>query len=153
MVPDSVSVLMTGRILPGDIGRTDEGTPVSLLDFKGRALVIILTGEGLEKDKLNMLKHIKNDINGFYKYSCSPVLVSFESEQLLAAARELNNLPFMMISDFSRDIHRAMGFDPALNETVIWIADEDSKLVAAIPFMASREQLSTALAALPRLFK
>ena len=137
--------------MPQAIGRTDEGTPVSLCDLKGRAVAVFLTGETMDENTTTLFKSIATAIEDFSGMDYSPVVVSTQPEEVLAASRELHGLPFMMISDFSRDIHRKLGFGIQEEFAKVWIADDECEIVAVVPPMSSEEQVSATIEAITRV--
>ncbi len=156
MAINKINVSLIGKKLPQNTGRTDEGTPISLFDFKGRAIAVFFTGEGILSSDLVLVRKLKEASKEFLLYNCSPVWVSTESEEILAAARDLDKLPFMIISDFSKEIHNEMQYDFSLDKLSdkieVWIADDKGKIISAIPSMEPGSLVNATMAALPRYF-
>ncbi|MBN2717073.1 MAG: redoxin domain-containing protein [Deltaproteobacteria bacterium] len=137
--------------IPSVPGRTDEGTPISLTDFKGRALAVFFLGKGFERTELTLVKNIKRRIDEFLEFECSPIVVSMEPEEILSSAREAEDLPFLLISDYHGAIHEAVNGLPTESAIGSWIVNDESKIVAAVPSMPPREQVSATVAALSRI--
>jgi len=152
MAIKKINVSLIGKELPRDTGRTDEGTPISLFDFKGRAIAVFLTGDGVLSSQLKLVRQLKEASKEFLSYNCSPIWVSTESEEILAAARDLDKLPFMIISDFSKEIHNEMQYDFSSDKINVWIADDKGKIISAIPSMEPISLVNATIAALPRYF-
>ena len=152
MTINKMQTQLIGKDIPMDTARTDEGTPVSLYDFKGRALVLFLSGEGLTQKNRILVKHMKATTKYFLKYECSPVWISTDSEQILAATRRMYDLPFMIISDFAKEIHSNFGFNFNDNKIAVWVTDKNSKIIYTMPSMEPVELVNATLQALERVF-
>ena len=137
--------------IPDIPGRTDEGTPISLADFNGRALAVFFTGKMLERTEITLLKNIKRRVEEFLEFECSPVVVSMASEEILASVRESEDLPFLLISDVDGAIHEAVNGGQTKEAIGSWLVNDDGKIVSAIPPMPPREQVSATVAALARI--
>jgi peroxiredoxin len=152
MAINKMQAELIGKTIPMDTGRSDEGTPVSLYDFKGRSLAVFLSGEGLTKKNKALIKRIKDATDEFLKYDCSPIWISTESEELLSAARQLYDLPYMIISDFSKEIHDSLGFDFNSQSIDVILSDDEGKIVYTVPSMEPLELVNATLSALDRVF-
>jgi peroxiredoxin len=135
-----------GRSLPSCVGRTDEGTPVSLQDFRGRALAVFPGGE----EDGSLARFVAHSANKFLALEVSAIVIATCSEDDLAALRSRERLPMVMLSDFSRDIHRFFecpqkGFCPA------FLADEEGHIAAAISPSAPEARVRAVLEAASRL--
>lgn len=137
--------------IPDYLGRTDEGTPISLADFKGRALAVFFLGKGFSRTELTMVKSIKRRIDDFLEFDCSPIVVSMESDEVLCSVRDSEELPFLMISDHSGMIHAAINGAPTEEALGSWLVGDDGRIVSAIHLMPPREQVSATVAALTRV--
>ena len=152
MTVNKMQAQLIGKELPMETGRTDEGTPVSLYDFRGRAMAVFLSGKGVTGKNSDFVRHLKEATPDFLKYECSPVWVSADEEEILAASREMYDLPFMIISDFSKEIHSDLGYDFDRNGIDVWIADDSAKIVYALPSMEPVELINATISALERVF-
>ena len=85
--------------------RTDEGTPITLRDLRGRALVIFLLGETFTSTAERSLDVLTEHIGHFMTLECSPVVVLGEPVERLAAYRERNDVPFLLLSDHGLALH------------------------------------------------
>jgi len=137
--------------IPDISGRTDEGTPISLADFNGRALAVFFTGRALERIEITMLKNLKRRVDEFLEFECSPVVVSMASEDVLASVREAEDLPFLLISDVDGAIHESVNGGKTEEAIGSWLVNDEGKIVSAIPPMPPREQVSATVAALSRI--
>ena len=151
MSKTSMKSLVIDDAIPSVPGRTDEGTPISLADFKGRALAVFFLGKGFDRTEMTMVKNIKRRIDEFLEFECSPVIVSMEPEEILSSIREAEDLPFLLISDRYGAIHEAVNGAPTEASIGSWIVNDDSRIVSAVNPMPPREQVSATVAALSRI--
>jgi len=140
-----------GDPAPGAEGRTDEGTPISLADFKGRALAVFLLGRGIDRATRTQLRQLAKRTPEFLALECSPLAVSTEAAEMLAEIRESEGLPFLMISDTDLGIHRALAGAVPARSPGAWLIDGSGVVAASIPALGFKEQISAALAALARV--
>jgi len=140
-----------GDPAPAAEGRTDEGTPISLADFKGRALAVFLLGRGLDRATRAQLRQLAKRTPEFLDRECSPVAVSTEPAEMLAEVRESEGLPFLMISDTELGIHRALAGAVPARPSGAWLFDGSGAVAASVPALGFKEQISAALAALARV--
>jgi peroxiredoxin Q/BCP len=132
-------------------GRTDEGTPISLADFKGRALAVFLLGRALDRAAKGFLRRLAERTPEFLAAECSPLAVSAEPAAALAVARDAERLPFLLISDTELGIHRALGGGVPAGPAGAWLFDDRGAVVAAVPALGPAETIAAALAALVRV--
>jgi peroxiredoxin len=148
---DGTRPLGTGDSAPIAEGRTDEGTPISLADFKGRALAVFLLGRGIKRGTRTLLAQLARRTPEFLAAECSPVAVSTEPAEMLAELRDASALPFLMISDTELGIHRALAGAVPAGPSGVWLFDKAGAVVATVPALGFQEQISAALAALDRV--
>jgi peroxiredoxin len=132
-------------------GRTDEGTPIALADFKGRALAVFLLGRRLDRAARAQLRLLAKRTPEFLRLECSPLVISAEPAEVLAAIRDAERLPFVTISDTELGIHRALAGSVPERSAGVWLFDGDGALAAAVPTLGFKEQVAAALAALGRI--
>jgi len=140
-----------GDPAPAAEGRTDEGTPISLADFKGRALAVFLLGRGLDRATRAQLRQLAKRTPEFLALECSPLAVSTEPAEMLAEIRESEGLPFLMISDTELGIHRALAGAVPARPPGAWLIDGSGAIAASVPALGFKEQISAALATLARI--
>lgn len=145
--------LVINDSIPSVMGRTDEGTPISLADFNGRALAVFFLGKGFERTEMTLVKNIKRRINEFLEFECSPIIVSLESDMVLASVRESEELPFLMISDLTGNIHGDICGELTKEALGSWLVSSEGKILSAIHPMPPREQVSATVAALSRVIE
>jgi len=144
--------LTSGDPAPDEEGKTDEGTSVSLADFEGRTLAVFFTGRGQGRTKETLIRGIQTRIKEFLDCNCSPLVVSADSVEVLAARRDEDDLPFLMISDPELHIHRAFsGAMPGVENRGAWVIDDSGRISAALAPMPPREQISAVLSFLTRI--
>ena len=139
-----------GDPAPAAEGRTDEGTPISLADFKGRALAAFLLGRELNRAARSLLAQIAKRTPELLAADCSPLAVSAEPAEMLAELRDASALPFLLISDTELAIHRALAGSVPAGPSGAWLFDAAGALIASVPPLGAKEQISAALAALAR---
>ena len=140
-----------GAPAPTAEGRTDEGTPISLADFKGRALAVFVLGRDLNRAARTLLAQLAKRAPEFLAAECSPVAISAEPAEMLAEIRDSEGLPFLMISDTELGIHRALTGAAPAGPSGVWLFDSSGAVVAAVPSLGPKEQISAAVAALARV--
>ena len=143
--------LGVGDRVPTAEGRTDEGTPISLADFRGRALAVILLGRELNRTARALLKHLAKRTPEFLALECSPIAVSTEPAEMLAELRDAEGLPFLLVSDTELALHRAFAGAATAGQAGTWIVDRAGAVAASVPPLGYKEQISAALAALARV--
>lgn len=138
-------------IVPTNTVRTDEGSPISLIDLAGRALAIFLTAHLSDSEIIGVVRDLSLRTRDFLDLSCSPLLVTAAEVATLDGWRRSSKIPFVMISDPSLALHGQLyggGGEPA---TAAWIVDEDSRLVAAVPATENELIVELALETLGRI--
>ena len=145
--------LRLGDRAPRTDGRTDEQTPISFTDFFGRAFAAFLIGTGFGREQIEMLSYLKSQSEAFLNLQCSPIVVSGEPHEVLAACRQSEKLPFILISDTSLGIHEVITGDGSGNSKGVWLFDENGVVQAVVPPMGPKEQIDAALVAKFRLEK
>jgi peroxiredoxin Q/BCP len=139
-----------GGAAPVVEGRTDEGTPISLADFKGRALAVFLLGRGIDRAARALLRAIAAAAPELLRAEHSPVAVSAEPAAMLAELRDTEALPFLLISDTELGIHRALAGEVRRGPGGAWLVDKDGIVAAVIPPRKDKELIAAVLAALAR---
>ncbi|MBN2343273.1 MAG: redoxin domain-containing protein [Deltaproteobacteria bacterium] len=137
--------------IPDVMGRTDEGTPISLVDFKGRNLAVFFLGAVFDRTEMTLVKSIKRRIDEFLEFDCSPIVVSMEADDVLGSVREGESLPFLMVSDRSGGIHASVAGGATDQSLGAWLVNDESRIVSAIHPMPPRELVSATVAALARV--
>jgi peroxiredoxin len=132
-------------------GRTDEGTPISLADFKGRSLAVFLLGRALNRATRTFLSQLAKRTPELLAAECSPLAISAEPAEMLAELRDASALPFLLISDTELGIHRALAGSVPPGPSGAWLFDGDGALVASVPALGAKEQIAAVLAALARV--
>ena len=140
-----------GDPAPAAEGRTDEGTPISLADFKGRPLAVFLLGRELNRAARTLLAQIAKRTPDFLAAECSPLAISAEPAEMLAELRDASALPFLLISDTELGIHRALTGAAPAGPSGVWLFDSSGAAVATVPPLGPKEQISAAVAALARV--
>ncbi len=143
-----VRPLIVGGRAPVVPGRTDEGTPISLADFKGRALAVFLIGKGYSRDHRTLLNRIRKSTSDFMEMDVSPVVISGEAEEVLSSLRESLSLPYLMMSDRSMSIHKELSGG---SDEGVWVFDARGRVASVVPAMGPKEQVGAVLAALNRV--
>ena len=151
MNKSGIKPLVIDDDIPDIAGRTDEGTPISLADFKGRALAVFFLGKGFERTEITMVKNIKRHIDDFLEFECSPIVVSQESEEVLSSIRESEDLPFLLLSDAGGAIHAAVNGGATDASIGSWLVNDEGKVVSAVHPMPPREQVNATVASLSRV--
>jgi peroxiredoxin len=151
-MPEKMSKPLTiGSKLPNIMGRTDEGTPIALSDFKGRTIALFLLGTRIERIQEIFLRNIKKRLKDFLEMDCSPIVISGESHKILTKYQKNENLLFLLISDADLRIHSAINGAKNSADICSWIANDEGEIAAMIPSMPPREQVNATLAALVRV--
>ncbi|MCK9459269.1 MAG: redoxin domain-containing protein [Proteobacteria bacterium] len=140
-----------GDPAPAAEGRTDEGTPISIADFKGRALAVFLLGRELNRAARALLAQLAKRTPDFLAAECSPLAISAEPAEMLAELRDASALPFLLVSDTELGIHRALAGTVPPGPSGAWLFDRTGALIATVPALGAKEQVPAVLAALARL--
>jgi peroxiredoxin len=140
-----------GDPAPACEGRTDEGTPISLADFKGRALAVFLLGRRLDRAARTFLSRLAERTPEILAAECSPLAISGEPAEALAELRGASALPFVLVSDTDLGIHRALAGSAPPGPSGAWLFDGAGTLIASVPPLGPREQIAAVIAALARV--
>lgn len=143
-------MIRIGETVPNIELRTDEGTPLSLTDLKGRALVVFLLGESFNPTSEQLLSLLSENIGRFLALDSSPIAVLGESPEKLAEYREIHDLPFMFISDPAFKLHRKLKGDNLL-ELGVCVVGSDSVVTETLPSLPPTELVRLAIERMSRM--
>ncbi|MDJ0766194.1 MAG: redoxin domain-containing protein [Myxococcota bacterium] len=131
-------MIQIGETVP-DMGvRTDEGTPLSLADLKGRAIAIFLLGESFSPTGERLLSVLADSADQFMAFDMSPIPILGETADSLADYREANDVPFLLISDKELRLHKHLRGDDG-EGVGVWIVDTQGKIIDTIPVLPPTE--------------
>ncbi len=118
--------------------RTDEGTPLSLEDLKGRATAVFLLGKAFSPTVERLFEVLTRNINRFMVLDLSPVAVLGETVEHLEQYRNHNDVPFLLMSDEKLKLHAA--FEHAGdNSPMVWLVDKDGIILDMLPMLPPSE--------------
>lgn len=131
-------MIQIGDKIPNIELRTDEGTPLSLTDLKGRALAVFLLGEAFSPTTERLIHVLSEYAETFLAEDVSPIPVSGQSARHLAQFREQNDVPFLLISDQNLLLHRTLR-DKDGNGVNVWLLDAEGVVIDTIPVLPPTE--------------
>lgn len=130
--------------------RTDEGTPLSLEDLKGRGTAVFLLGAAFSPTVERLFEVLTRNVGRFLALDISPVAVLGETVEHLTEYRHRNDVPFLMMSDEKLRLHAAFGNDKE-NAPMVWIVDKEGKILDMLPMLPPSELVSVAVDRAARL--
>ncbi len=145
-------MIRVGENVPDFEVRTDEGTPLSIADLKGRSLILFLLGESFTPAVERLLSVLAKHTSKFLSLESSPVAILGETVEQLSAYRERNNVPFLMLSDPSLTIHWKFREEDG-DDVGVWVADQSGLVVETIPMLPPTELVSVAVKRSERLYE
>jgi peroxiredoxin len=137
-------LIRVGSKVPEVEVRTDEDTPLSLCDLKGRAFAAFLVGEMTPESEM-ILSSLSEATPRFLALDVSPVAVVAAPVNRLEEFRARLDVPYLMLSDSGFSLHdRLRGRDG--KGLGVWIVDEKGFVVETVPALPPAEIVSHALA-------
>ncbi len=136
-------MILKGDRIPDIELRTDEGTPLSLNDLKGRSMAVFMLGEALTKTTREILSVLGENAGRFLAVDTSPVVVSGEPVETLAAFRSKKNVPYLLISDNNLNLHRCLGGKDK-EGCGVWIVDNEGFVKDTLPLLPAVELIRLA---------
>ena len=137
-------MITTGDTVPDIELRTDEGTPLSLADLKGRALCLFLLGSAFTPTVERLLDLISKNVSRFFSLNISPIAVLGESADHLGDHREEKDAPFILIADERFALHECFrGRDD--NLAAVWLVGEEGVVLDVVPMLPPTELLGVTL--------
>jgi len=143
-------MIAIGDTIPELELRTDEGTPLSLQDLKGRGTAVFLLGPSFSPTVERLFEVLTRNVGRFLSLDISPVAVLGESVEQLAAYRSHNDVPFLLMSDEHLRLHRALGREKE-NAPMVWIVDKTGKVLDMLPMLPPSELVAVAVDRAARL--
>ena len=130
-----------GDKVPDCAMRTDEGTPLSLTDLKGRSLAVFMVGDSFSPTVERLFDVLTRNVSRFLSLDVSPVAVIGETVESLSTYRDRHDVPFLLVSDPMRILHDSMG---SLGETApaVWLINRESTVLDVIPMLPPTELVS-----------
>ena len=130
--------------------RTDEGTPLSLQDLKGRGFAVFLLGATFTPTVERLFEVMTRNVGRFLALDISPVAVLGESVDNLANYRNRNDVPFLLLSDDKLQLHILLGNEKE-NAPMVWLADKDAQILDMLPMLPPSELVSVTVDRAARL--
>ncbi len=124
--------------------RTDEGTPLSLADLHGRALALFLLGKTFTPSIEHLLLMLAQNTGRFLAFDVSPIAVVGVPASQLAAFREQNDMPFILVSDPNYILHHSF-MEKDGRDVEVWIVDQHGIVVEMVPMLPPAELISLAI--------
>ncbi len=137
-------MIRVGENVPSLELRTDEGTPLSITDLKGRSIVLFMLGESFTPAVERLLSALTKNTKKFLSLETSPVAILGETVEQLSAYRERNDVPFLMLSDPSLAIHWEFKGEDG-DDVGVWVVDHSGVVVETIPMLPAAELVRVAL--------
>ncbi len=133
----------TGDQISDVLLKTDEGTPLSLSDFKGRSVALFFVGKTITQSTEMLFEELAKRLEQFLNLDISPLIISGESAAQLAAYRNKKDVPFVLLSDERFKFHTELGYGKPGAPTFLLI-DNNSVVIDMVPFLPPVEQVSVA---------
>jgi thioredoxin-dependent peroxiredoxin len=130
--------------------RTDEGTPLSLPDLKGRGTAVFLLGTTFTPTVERLFEVLARNVERFLALDISPIAVLGESVDSLAGYRSHNDVPFLLISDDKLHLHGSLGHGKE-NAPMVWLIDKTGTVIDMLPMLPPSELISVAVDRAARL--
>jgi peroxiredoxin len=130
--------------------RTDEGTPLSLHDFKGRGIAVFLLGATFTPTVERLFEVLTRNINRFMALDISPIAVLGETAENLEQYRNHNDVPFLLMSDDKLRLHAILGRNKD-NAPMVWLIDKDNVILDMLPMLPPSELVAVAVDRAQRL--
>ncbi len=127
-------MILKGDSIPDIELRTDEGTPLSLSDLKGRSIVVFMLGATLTKTTKQLLQVLGDNTGRFLAIDTSPIAVSGEPVSTLAALRNQKNPPYILVSDRGLQLHGYLG-GKGKDGSGVWIVDHEGCVMDTLPLL------------------
>jgi peroxiredoxin Q/BCP len=124
--------------------RTDEGTPLSLQDMRGRRMAIFFLGGTFSPTVERLFEVLSRNVGRFLSLDISPVAVLGETVENLATYRSHNDVPFLLISDEHQQFQKLLG---AAGEKApaVWIVNAKGVVLDMLPMLPPTELVSVAV--------
>ena len=130
--------------------RTDEGTPLSLLDLKGRGFTVFLLGAAFTPTVERLFEVMTRNIGRFLALDISPIAVLGESVDNLTDYRSRNDVPFLLLSDEQLQLHAVLGNEKE-NAPMVWLVNNEAKILDMLPMLPPSELISVTIDRAARL--
>ena len=134
-------MLTIGDRIPDLKVRTDEGTPLTLNDLKGRAYVLFLLGDTFTPTVERLLDVLAKKVSRFLSLDISPIAVIGDSVENLADYREQSDAPFLLLSDDEMSLHRRLRGEDR-NLAIAWIINKEGTVLDIMPHLPPTELIS-----------
>jgi peroxiredoxin len=124
--------------------RTDEGTPLSLADLRGRAFALFLLGDDFSAAVERLLIVLSEETGRFFSMNCSPIAVMGAPCERMAAFREQHDVPYVMISDSDLALHGKFTGETDRSGGA-WIVNRHGIVVDIVPALPPSELVRLSL--------
>lgn len=104
-----MGILKTGDKAPGFKLPSTEKTWVNLSDFEGKKVLLLFFPMAFTGVCTKELCMMRDDIANYAKVNAEVIAISVDSYFTLAKFKELNTLPFNLLSDFNKETSKAYG--------------------------------------------
>jgi glutaredoxin-dependent peroxiredoxin len=104
-----MGILKTGDKAPGFKLPSTEKAMVDLCDFEGKKVLLLFFPMAFTGVCTKELCMMRDDIANYSKIDANVVAISVDSYFTLAKFKELNNLPFTVLSDFNKEVSKSYG--------------------------------------------
>ena len=114
--------------------RTLAGTPISLSDLKGRAVIVFLLGGTMAPAINSLLTALTEHTDRFLDLDISPIAVLTKPEEQLGNYPQATSAPYLIMVDHNLSLHEQFqGIDG--KEVSVWLIDEHSVVIDTIPVL------------------
>jgi len=127
-------LLRVGDRAPDFTLESDDGTSVSLKDFRGKIVVLYFYPKDFTPGCTKEACAFRDDFSEFKKRDVAIIGISYDKPEEHARFRIGYGLPFILLSDKKKEASRAYGADGAIvAKRITYIIDRDGKVIAVYP--------------------
>jgi len=127
-------LLEVGDRAPDFTLESDDGTMVSLKDFRGKIVVLYFYPKDFTPGCTKEACAFRDDFTEFKKRDVAIVGISYDKPEEHAKFRMGYGLPFILLSDKDKEVSRKYGADGAIvAKRITYMIDGDGKVIAAYP--------------------
>ena len=101
--------LSIGQTAPAFTLFSSENKPVSLADYAGKNVVLLFFPMAFTSVCTTELCEMRDNLQTYTDLNAEIVAISVDSPFTLAKFKEEQNLPFLLLSDFNKDVSEAYG--------------------------------------------
>jgi len=127
-------LLRVGDQAPDFTLQSDDGTSVSLKDFRGKIVVLYFYPKDFTPGCTKEACAFRDDFLEFKKRDVAIIGISYDKPEEHAKFRIGYGLPFVLLSDKNKEVSRTYGADGVIvAKRITYVIDKDGKVIAVYP--------------------